>query len=119
LDGAPQKWKSGSPGWPIGHLQIFSLRSSRLVLSAISGLGLAGTSRRGGAGGIGDCCSPGAWRRKPPGPIDRICGDGGGAGSEDGARSGALDRRRTRRQVQAVGLADDRVLGDAEALADL
>ena len=30
-----------------------SFRSSRLVLSAISGLGLAGTRRRGGAGGIG------------------------------------------------------------------
>jgi hypothetical protein len=36
------KVKSGSPGCPTGHLQIFSLRSSRLVLSAISGLGLAG-----------------------------------------------------------------------------
>ena len=51
----PQKWKSGSPGWPIGHLQMRSLRSSRLVLSATSGLGLAGTRRRGGAGGIGGC----------------------------------------------------------------
>ena len=48
-----------------------SLRSSRLVLSATSGLGLAGTRRRGGAGGIGACCSPGPWRMKPPGPIER------------------------------------------------
>src|SRR3954454_15357001 len=50
-----------------------SLRSSRLVLSATSGLGLAGTRRRGGAGGIGACCSPGPWRMKPPGPIERYC----------------------------------------------
>ncbi len=35
--------------------QMRSLRSSRLVFSAISALGLAGTSRRGGAGGIGAC----------------------------------------------------------------
>ena len=48
---SPQKWKSASPGWPIGQRQTLSDKSSRLVLSAISGLGLAGTSRRGGAGG--------------------------------------------------------------------
>jgi GcrA cell cycle regulator len=42
------------------------LRSSSEVLSAISGLGLAGTRRRGGAGGIGGCWSPGPWRRNPP-----------------------------------------------------
>src|SRR3546814_3191414 len=41
-----QKWKSGSPGWPIGHLQMRSFRSSNVVLPAISGLGRAGTSRR-------------------------------------------------------------------------
>src|SRR5438045_2413519 len=50
-----------------------SLRSSRLVLSATSGLGFAGTRRRGGAGGIGACCSPGPCRMNPPGPIERYC----------------------------------------------
>ena len=48
-----------------------SLRSSRLVLSATSALGLAGTRRRGGAGGIGAWVSPGPWRMKPPGPTER------------------------------------------------
>ena len=78
--GCPQKWKSGSPGWPIGHLQMRSFKSSRLVLSATSGLGLAGTSRRGGAGGIGGCWSPGPWRMKPPGPIERYCISGADRG---------------------------------------
>ena len=40
-------------------------------MSATSGLGLAGTRRRGGAGGIGACWSLGPWRTKPPGPIER------------------------------------------------
>jgi hypothetical protein len=79
----------------MGHLQIFSLRSSRPVLSAISGLGLAGTRRRGGAGGIGACWSLGPWRTKPPGPIERICGCGGeatAAGATDGAAVGWVAR---------------------------
>src|SRR6478736_5865476 len=74
-----------------------SLRSSRLVLSAISALGLAGTRRRGGAGGIGAETSPGACRKKPPGPIERIWGCGGalgGLGSPDAgaAAAGAAGR---------------------------
>ena len=86
------------PGWPIGHLQIRSLRSSRLVLSAISGLGLAGTRRRGGAGGIGACWSPGPWRTKPPGPTERIldCGAGRGAAGRRARR-----QRRGRRVARA------------------
>ena len=44
------------------------------ILPAISGDGLAGTSRRGGAGELGGCCSPGDWRMKPPGPTERMIG---------------------------------------------
>ena len=62
-----------------------SFKSSSEVLSATSGLGLAGTSRRGGAGGIGGCWSPGPWRMKPPGPIERYCrSDGGRCGVRTG-----------------------------------
>src|SRR6476661_9218786 len=65
-----------------------SLRSSRPVLSATSGLGLAGTRRRGGAGGIGACWSLGPWRMKPPGPIERTMGSGAlsGTGLSPGSR---------------------------------
>src|SRR5687768_385728 len=55
----------------MGQRQMRSFRSSRLVLFATSADGLAGTRRRGGAGGIGACVSPGPWRMKPPGPTDR------------------------------------------------
>ena len=76
-------------------------------MSATSALGLAGTSRRGGAGGIGAWVSPGPWRMKPPGPTERYwmvspfafwaggrwrCGCGCGAAvsaSARGAASGA------------------------------
>src|SRR5690606_34211750 len=56
-----------------------ALRSSRWVWSPLSGLGLAGTRRRGGAGGIGACWSPGPWRRNPPGPTDTTRGISGAA----------------------------------------
>ena len=69
-------------------MQIRSFNSSRPVLAAISGLGLAGTRRRGGACGIGGWVSPGPWRMKPPGPTERywmvgpaLTGGAGGAGA--------------------------------------
>ncbi len=61
----------------MGQRHTLSDRSSRLVLSAISGLGLAGTKRRGGAGGIGGCWSPGPCLKNPPGPTETILGRSG------------------------------------------
>ncbi len=56
-------------------------------MPAISGEGLAGTSRRGGAGVSGACCSPGVWRRNPPGPTERStgCGAAGACGAGAGS----------------------------------
>jgi hypothetical protein len=52
---------------------------------------LGGTRRRGGAGGIGACWSPGPWRTKPPGPIERTSGwaGAGAAGVGRAAAAGA------------------------------
>src|SRR5688572_19580462 len=87
-----------------------SFRSKRLVLSATSALGLAGTSRRGGAGGIGAWVSPGPWRTKPPGPIERYwmpsgcgrCGLRAGWAGDSSSAAGAA--RRVDESLRAVDL---------------
>src|SRR5687768_1863181 len=85
----------------------------------MSALGLAGTSRRGGAGGIGGCWSPGPWRRNPPGPTETILGmgvelgigwlgvalaaAGDGAGCGSGSRGAATGRLTAGRAAAAAG----------------
>jgi ABC-2 type transport system permease protein len=58
----------------MGQRQTRSFKSSSEVLLAMSALGFAGTKRRGGAGGMGGCWSPGPWRMNPPGPMETIRG---------------------------------------------
>ena len=83
----PQKWKPASSGWPMGHLQMRSFRSSRVTLPPLAGAFAEARGWRGAAGsGDGRGCDVAS-------ATDATFAFGAGAASAAGVSAAGLSAR--------------------------